>query len=416
MPVRSTQTRMCRVNRQGAAALPPGLRRSRRTVLDRAAPIRWEVEIKVPFARPDVGLAEAEAVSAVILSGDLASGKTCTRFEERFAARFGAAHAVSVGSCTQGFLLLLSSLGVCGQTVLSPTYTFTGPAAMAAQVGATVALLDNAPGSYAPGLADWASAGMGAKVAMPVHFAGRGLDLRALRQVLPADCVILDDAAHALSTLVNGECVGNSGALATVFSFYATKNLCTGNGGMILTEDADLARELRKIRLHGFSRDLRERYSGGLSWDYSIEKIGWKCNLTDVAAAMGLVQLDRLAAMQGRRERLARIYSDGLADVPGITCPGMDEGPGSTNAWHLYPISLSPPLVRNDLHQYLRTREIDTSVHFIPLHQHPAWAGRGPFPHADRAFQGELSLPMFSAMTDDQARYVVGCIRDYVER
>lgn len=329
---------------------------------------------------------------------------------------------MSVGSCTQGFLLLLSTLRVCGQKVLSPTYTFTGPAAMAAQLGADVVLLDNAAGSYTPGLTDWAGAGGGAGVgagggagvAMPVHFAGRGLDLRAIRRVLPDDCVILDDAAHALKTIVNGEYVGNSGALATVFSFYATKNLCTGNGGMILTEDADLARELRKIRLHGFSRDLRERYSGGLSWEYSIEKIGWKCNLTDVAAAMGLVQLDRLAAMQDRRERLARIYCDGLADVPGITCPGVDEGPGSTNAWHLYPVDLSPPLSRNDLHQYLREREIDTSVHFIPLHQHPAWAGRGPFANADRAFQGELSLPMFSAMTDDQARFVVACIRDYV--
>lgn len=372
-----------------------------------------EVVIKVPFARPDVGPAEAAAVSAVILSGDLASGKTCTRFEERFAERFGASHAISVGSCTQGFLLLLSTLRVCGQKVLSPTYTFTGPAAMAAQLGADVVLLDNEAGTYTPGLADWTKSATGAGVAMPVHFAGRGLDLRALKPVLPDDCVMLDDAAHALKTLVNGESVGNSGALATVFSFYATKNLCTGNGGMILTEDADLAQELRKIRLHGFSRDLRERYSGGLSWEYSIEKLGWKCNLTDVAAAMGLVQLDRLAAMQDRREHLARIYCDGLADVPGIACPGVDEGPGSRNAWHLYPIDLGPPLSRNDLHLYLREREIDTSVHYIPLHQHPAWTGRGPFPNADRAFQGELSLPMFSSMTDEQAQFVVACIRDY---
>lgn len=373
-----------------------------------------EADIKVPFARPDVGHAEAEAVKAVILSGDLATGRICNQFEESFAKSFGASHAVSVGSCTQGFLLLLSALEVRGQKVASPTYTFAGPAGMAAQLGADVRLVDTAPGSYTPDLADWAGAGAGARVALPVHFGGRGLDLRAMRGVLPADCIILDDAAHAVTTLVNGECVGNSGALATVFSFYATKNLCTGNGGMILTEDADLARELRKIRLHGFSRDLRERYSGGLSWDYSIEKIGWKCNLTDVAAAMGLVQLDRLAGMQDRRRDLAGIYLAGLSDLPGITCPPMDRDPKSRDAWHLYPIDVSLSLSRNGLHRYLRQNDIDTSVHYIPLHQHPAWAGSGSHPNADRSFAGELSLPMFSSMTDDQARFVVDCIRTYV--
>lgn len=372
----------------------------------------------IPFAKPDLRDAEVAAVTKVIRSGMLTSGQTVTEFEDRFAQHIGVANAVAVTSCTLGFQITLAALGVAeNTTVVSPTNTFTGPSMMAHHLGATVELLDSVPDGFVPRLKDWVLASRHADVIMPVHFAGQAVNIKALTELTSTP--IVDDAAHALVSRVDGNTVGAQGATATVFSFYVTKPLCTGNGGMVVTNDDHLAKELRSLRLHGMSRDMRARYnSPGSAWDYDIQRPGWKANMTDMAAAMGIVQLDRLAEMQRQRTNRAKLYMRLLYDCPGVRLPYV---PGNVwdHSWHLFPILVQDGL-RDKVYKGLGDDGINASMHFIPLHKHSAWKkilkGTPEFPNADAVYLAELSLPIYSLMTDSQVVRVAESVRRHAQR
>jgi dTDP-4-amino-4,6-dideoxygalactose transaminase len=378
---------------------------------------------RIAFARPDITEQELRAVQGVMMSGNLTNGSRVGEFEEKFAEMVGAPHAVAVGSCTQGFMLLFDALDIQNRTVTGPTYTFTGPSTMAVKLGGTVALVDNAKGSFVPSVMDLArQANLEGGICMPMHFAGSAYDIKSLRKLVRPDIPIIADAAHALLSGPRDRYVGGlDGASATVFSFYTTKPLCTGFGGMITTHDAHLADELRSLRLHGIGRDLLTRSSGDLPYRYEVEQFGWKANMTDMAAAMGIVQLERLLEMQAARLDIAHEYTERLGNIPGVRVPyPPDTNPG--HCYHLFPI-LVPSEKRDRIMHLLDTDGIGTSAHFIPLHQHRAWKmpegeKEETFPNADAMFAAEISLPIYSLMEDEQVGRVCKAVENalWIER
>lgn len=375
----------------------------------------------IPFARPDITNMEVAAVSEVVASGNLATGETVDKFEEAFARYTGAKYAVAVSSCTHGYQLSFDALNVRNRKVLTPTYTFTGPAMMAHRAGADVILMDNGKGQFAPGIDQYKDAAPDgdARVVMPVHFAGWPIYTDFIDQIT-GSALVIDDAAHAAGSHLDGHRIGNlPGTFATVFSFYATKPLSTGNGGMVTTNDEAFAQELRSLRLHGFSKDLRNRYSTpGVSWEYDIARPGSKGNMTDMAAAMGIVQLHRIYEMQAHRVEIAHLYHQGLKGVPGITLP-YQYADQRGHAWHLFPILLHRgSRTRDMLHKKLAEDGIGTSVHFIPLHRHTAWkniVGEVDMPNADTMFKAELSLPIYSGMSSDDVFRVIEAVTKHMK-
>jgi len=244
-------------------------------------------------------------------------------------------------------------------------------------------------------------------VILPVHFAGHPCDLDSLGRIA-GDCgaALVEDAAHALPTTYKGATVGGIGR-ATCFSFYAGKNMTTGEGGMITTRDPDLSDALRIRRLHGISRDAWKRYSAEGSWYYEVEALGFKYNMTDLNAAIGLHQLARLDEFQQRRERIVDLYDRHLADLPGLSLPKHPVD--GKSAWHLYVVRIDPERLRvsrSDVIEMLKADNIGTSVHFIPAHLHPLYRERlgcrpTDFPNASRLYEGAISLPLFPSMSDE---------------
>jgi dTDP-4-amino-4,6-dideoxygalactose transaminase len=358
---------------------------------------------KIPFAKPDLTEQEFRAVQTVMMSGNLTSGNQVRIFEEKFAEFVGAKHAVAVASCTQGFLVTFSALSIAKAKAVGPVYTFTGPSTMVIMEGADMQFIDNEKDQFTPSVVAMAEAANKHNAfAMPVHFAGAPFDIEGLRKLMRPNLPIIDDAAHALLSGSRGKYVGANGATATVFSFYTTKTLCTGHGGMITTDNADLAKDMRAIRLHGIGRDLAAREQGRRpSYRYSVDYFGWKANMTDMAAAMGIIQLERLLEMQAARNDIAHEYTERLSGIKDLKVAYPPEkNPG--HCYHLFPI-LVPTKRRDKIVQLLEQDGIGTSVHFIPLHQHPAWAQDDKdfvFPNADEMFASEISLPIYSTMDD----------------
>jgi len=367
----------------------------------------------LPFAKPHITEAENLAVQQVIASGMLAGGQKVTEFENRMAEALGAKYAVAVGSCTQGFRLVLEQLRQPEIEAYGPVYTFTGPSMMARHMGIAFTGLDNAQDSFTPDYMQLLDTIPHGSILMPVHFAGLAVDIAEIVAARP-DLRVVDDAAHVFRAERNGLVVGSMGATATVFSFYATKPLCTGNGGMILTDDESLATELCKMRLQGFSADLRQRYENpGMPWMYDVQLAGWKDNLTDMAAAMGVVQLDRGLAMQERRRQIAEMYYAGLKDAPGIILPWPGAG---EHSWHLFALRVLSGR-RNALFEHMAKAGVGTSVHFIPLHHHTAWRNylTEGYPNTDEVFEQELSLPIYSYMSDEDVNRVIEAVLAFPE-
>lgn len=370
---------------------------------------------QIPFALPDITEAEVEAVARCMRSGWLTSGKVVVDFEEAFARCVGAKHAIAVNSATTAALLILDSLGVGpGDEVIVPAYTFSGPAMMAHHLGATLKFADCLPSSYQIDPASVRNLmSPRTKVVMPTHFAGQACDMAALRMLCNGYGVVLvDDAAHAFpASYPDGSAVGSDGyARATFFSFYATKCLTTGEGGMITTADDVLAERLRRLRLHGFDRAVYDRYTNpATGWRYNISFPGWKANMTDLAAAMGLAQLERTPDMWRRRRRIASSYMEALSGVVGT--PQAD----GSSAWHLFPIRVEG---RDEFIAAMAARGVQCSVHFIPLPLHSFWGSRvgcPNLPNAMDAYAHEVSLPIFSAMTDEQVDRVIAAVLEVQE-
>ncbi len=373
----------------------------------------------VPFFRPSIGEDEIASVVECLKSGWLTTGPKTREFEEQFAEAIGGGvHALAVNSATAALHLGIDALGIGpGDEVIVPTLTFTATAEVVRYVGATPVFVDCDPETLCidPKAVEAAISGK-TRLIMPVHFAGRMCDMTVLREIADRNGLkILDDAAHALPASHRGQSVGMTGSDATAFSFYANKTMTTGEGGMLVTRDAELADRARIMRLHGIDRDVFNRFTDPrASWMYDVVAPGYKYNLTDIASAIGSVQLARHRDFAERRTALAARYDTALAELP-LTLP-PHPAPGDTHSWHLYIVQVasSSKVDRDELIAALRERGIGTSVHYRPLHQMQFWssycAGRS-FPAADAYFDRCVSLPLFMAMTDDEQNEVIDAVR-----
>lgn len=386
----------------------------------------------LPFALPDVGEAEIDAVVEVLRSRWLTTGQQCRRFEEEFAAAVGATHAVALNSCTAALHLSLEAIGVGPQDLvfLSP-YTFASTAEAVRYLGATPVFVDIDPVTLNIDVELLRSAVEARldgrtgrpRAVMPVHIGGVPCAMAGIWELAREyDLAVVEDAAHAFPASYHGRPVGGVPAGVTgsaCFSFYATKTITTGEGGMLTTEDDALADRVRSMSLHGLSRQAWSRYAEGGSWAYDITAPGFKYNLTDVAAAMGLVQLARAEEMRERRRGIAATYTAAFGSVPGLVCPTVPDG--VETAWHLYPLRLASPAApdRDTFVAGLTARGVGTSVHFIPLHLHSYYVreyGYRPddYPVATTEFRRVCSLPIYSAMTDAEVTRVVDAVVDVV--
>ena len=302
-----------------------------------------------------------------------------------------------------------------GDEVITTTHTFTASAEVVRYLGADVVLVDVDPVTLCIDVRQIELAiTPRTKAIMPVHYAGLAADMPALLALARKhDLRVVEDAAHALPTTSNGQLIGTLQSDATVFSFYANKTMTTGEGGMVVTRDLEIAARIRTMRLHGINRDAFDRFrSKTPAWYYEVVAPGFKYNLTDIAAAIGLAQLAKLPGFLKRRQQLAMRYREGLAGLP-LVLPA-DAQAGDIHAWHLYVIRLEPlaQLTRDELIQALSDRGIGTSVHYISLHRQPYSRDRYDlrpemFPCSESAYQSMLSIPLFTAMSDmDQGRVI----------
>lgn len=373
----------------------------------------------VPFSRPVIVPEAISAAQRTLASGWITTGPECAAFESEFATWVGAEHAVAVSSCTVAIELSLRALHLRpGAKVLVPTITFCGAVAAVAHAGLTPVLVDCDPstGMVTPATCAAAASGCGEAQAMVVlHFAGYPAPVAELAEAagLPRSRVI-EDAAHGLGTRVDGRSVGSL-SRASCFSFYATKNLPIGEGGMVTTDDAELAAWLRSARLHGMSADAWRRYAPGGSWRYTVVEAGLKANLPDVSAAIGRAQLRHLEGWQERRREIAQRYNSALADVRGLDIPPAPVR--GRHAWHLYVVRIRPAfgLDRDVLAERLSESGIATSVHFIPVHHMPyfrrvAEIPGGSLPGADAVFPELLSLPMHQGLGDAEVDAVCAAL------
>jgi len=397
----------------------------------------------LPFALPDIGEAEIAEVVDTLRSGWVTTGPKAARFEAAFAdfLRAGAVldqaqahaepgpepateaaplHCVAVNSATAGLHLALEALGIGpGDEVITTTHTFTATAEVVRYLGADVRLVDIDPATLNIDVAA-AEAAITArtKAILPVHFAGLAANMGGIHALARRHGLrVIEDAAHALPTTCGGQLVGTLASDATVFSFYANKTITTGEGGMLVTRDAQLAARARVMRLHGINRDAFDRFTAKVpSWYYEVVAPGFKYNLTDIAAALGLQQLKRAWALQQRRAQLAAAYDAALADLPVLLPPRA--ATGQVHAWHLYVLRLLPqaPMGRDALIERLFAAGIGCSVHYIPLHLHPYWRDRqalspAQFPHSQHAYEHMLSLPLHTRMSDGDVARVAAAVR-----
>ncbi|MCD6681067.1 MAG: DegT/DnrJ/EryC1/StrS family aminotransferase [Burkholderiaceae bacterium] len=375
----------------------------------------------LPFALPDIGEAEIAEVVDSLRSGWITTGPKTRRFEEDFAGFLGGGvEAIAVNSATAGLHLALDAIGIApGDEVLTTTHTFTATAEVIRYMGADPVFVDIDPQTMCidPGLVERAITPR-TKAILPVHYAGRASEMSSLGAIARRHGLrIIEDAAHALPTTSGGRLIGTLDSEATVFSFYATKTLATGEGGMLVTRDAGIARRARVMRLHGIDRDAFNRYvSKKPAWNYEVVAPGFKYNLTDIAASLGIHQLGRVRGFQQRRSEMAARYREGLSGLPLLAPP--DAAQGDTHAWHLYVIRLADdaPLSRDEFIDQMAKLGIGCSVHFIPLHLHPYWRDTyrltpDQFPHSQQAFEASVSLPIYTRMTDDDQSRVIEAVR-----
>lgn len=371
--------------------------------------------VSVPFHVPDIGESEIESVLGVLKSGWLTMGKETFSFEREFAAFTGASHAIALSSCTAALHLALVAAGVGpGDEVIVPVITFVSTLEVVIYLGATPVLCDVEKDTHTIDIADLEQKITSrTKAVIPVDYSGNPCDMDALRSLADTHSfALISDAAHALPSFYKGKMVGSI-ADYSCFSFYATKPLTTGEGGMITTEDPEKAALIRQLRLHGINRDAWNRYAKEGSWMYDVTQNGYKYNMGDLQAALGRGQLARQMEHLEKRESIADRYNRAFSSCDGTISYSVR--PESRTSWHIYPLRLNLEalsVTRDRFIEELREHDITTSVHFIPLHHfsmHNALTGDG-FPHAEWIFDRVLSLPIFPSMSDEQ----VACVIDTV--
>lgn len=371
----------------------------------------------LPYALPEIGDEEIAEVIDSLKSGWITTGPKAKRFEQDFITFLGdqSLQAISVNSATAGLHIALEAVGIGpGDEVITTTLTFTATAEVARYLGADVRLVDIDPVTLNIDT-DKLEAAITphTKAILPVHYGGLPCNMDPVIRIARKHGLrVVEDAAHALPSLHNGHLIGTLDTDATVFSFYANKTMTTGEGGMVVTRNKEMADRMRIMRLHGISRDAFDRFmSKTPAWYYEIVAPGFKYNLTDIAAAMGIHQLKRLQGFWKRRQYLAERYFSALKDLPYILPAAAPDN--CQHSWHLFVLRLPEGTVgRDHVINHLSEQGIGTSVHYLPLHRQPYWRDRyqltnDMFPLADQAYQTMLSIPLYTAMTDlDQDRVV----------
>jgi dTDP-4-amino-4,6-dideoxygalactose transaminase len=377
----------------------------------------------IPFHRPAIGEDEIRSVVETLRSGWLTTGPKVKRFEEDFAGYLGCRHAVAANSGTAALHLALDAIGIKeDDAVIVPTMTFAATAEVVLYFKAKPVLIDCQSDTLNLD-PDRLEAAITAKTKaiIPVHFGGQSCDMDRILEIAKAyNLKVIEDAAHALPARYHGKKVGTIGDI-TCFSFYATKTITTGEGGMATTENPEWANRMRVMSLHGISLDAWDRYTDKGSWYYEIISPGYKYNLTDIAAALGIEQLKRCDEFWEARRRIACHYHEAFADLPEIQIPGCM--PDMQHAWHLYVIQLNIERLkinRQDFIKALKDQNIGTSVHFIPLHLHPFYRDRfgyqpTDFSQANTVFGRIVSLPIYPGMTEANVRDVIVAVRKLIQ-
>ncbi len=382
----------------------------------------------LPYALPSIGEEEIAEVVDSLRSGWLTTGPKVQRLERDLAAYLGARHTLAVSSCTAALHIALTALGIGpGDEVIVPTMTFCSTANVVVHLGARPILVDVGPDFNVTAGAIEAALTPRTRAIVPVHYGGQPCDLDAIyrlatRHRLP----VVQDAAHAVGAHYQGAKIGSDALAAprsvVCFSFYAIKNMTTGEGGAIATAEDKLAEKMRLLTLHGMSRDAWKRYTGAGSWYYEVVLPGYKDNMTDIQAALGIHQLRKLDGFIEVRRRYARLYDDAFAALPEVETPPVR--PGRSHVYHLYPIRLALDRLTIDRSQFieeLRARGIGSSVHFVPVHLHPFYASEfgycpGDLPCAEDLYRRIISLPLYPAMTEDDVADVIQAVFDVVQR
>lgn len=374
----------------------------------------------LPLVRPWIGAREKELVLDALDSGWITTGPKAIAFGNQIAARVGARHGLAVNSATAGLHLALAGLGVGkDHEVITTPYTFVACINVIEHLGARPVLVDVEPDTLCMDPARLAAAiTPRTRAIMPVDYAGHPCDYDGLDRAR-AGIPLVEDAAHAIGAAWRGKPVGSL-ATATAFSFYATKNLTTGEGGAVVTDDEALAERMSVLSLHGMNRDAWKRYTDTGSWYYEVVAPGYKYNLSDVLAAIGLAQLERFDEFQRLRAERVALYDRLLADVPEVRRPTTRAQ--ATHAWHLYAIGLELERLTCDRARFiqeLRAENIGTSVHFIPIHFHPHFRDTlslrvGDFPVSEDAYARAITLPLFPHMTEADVEDVCRAVRKIV--
>jgi perosamine synthetase len=378
----------------------------------------------LPFHVPDISEDEIQSVVETLRSGWLTTGAKVRQLEEDFAKYVTCRHAVAVNSGTAALHLALDAIGIKeGDEVIVPTMTFAATAEVVLYFKARPVLVDCRQDTFNidPEKIEKAISSR-TKAIIPVHFGGQPCDMDQILEIAREyKLKVIEDAAHALPARYQGKMVGTIGDI-TCFSFYATKPITTGEGGMITTENDEYADRMRIMSLHGISKDAWKRYTANGSWYYEILYPGYKYNLTDIAAAIGLGQLKKCDRFWEARKRIAAMYDEGFADLPEIRRPLCQ--PEVEHAWHLYVIQLELErlrISRSEFVEALKKENIGTSVHFMPLHLHPFYRntfGYKPqdFPNASAVFERIVSLPIYPRMTEADVEGVITAVTDIVRQ
>jgi dTDP-4-amino-4,6-dideoxygalactose transaminase len=374
----------------------------------------------LPFHRASIEEAEIQSIIDVLKSGWLTSGPRVKEFETAFALYTGSPHAQAVNSCTSALHLALAVAGVSeGDEVLIPAMTFASTGETVLYLNARPVLVDCSADSFHIDIREIEKAiTPRTRAIVPVHYAGYPCDMDPILELAERHGLsVIEDAAHAFPASYKGRMIGTVGHL-TCFSFYATKTITTGEGGMITTANQEYADRLKILALHGISRNAWNRYTAQGTWRYDIVETGYKYNLTDLQAALGLAQLQRAEELRQRRSVIAAEYSRALASSDAFLPP--PEPNDESHAWHLYVIRVNPAALqigRDQVIDELKSRGIGTSVHFIPLHLHSLYQRslgyrEGQFPRAEQHFAHCISLPLFPGMSGEDVARVISALED----
>lgn len=379
--------------------------------------------MQIPFHKPYITDDEIDEVVDSLRSGWLTMGPKTHRFEKEFAGYIGSRHAIAVNSCTAALHLALKAINLKpGDEVIIPTMTFTATGEVVCYFNAKPVIVDVEKKTHNLEITKIEEAiTTNTRAIIPVHYAGQPCDMNEIMEIAKKyNLHVIEDAAHAFPSKYKGHIIGTIGDI-TCFSFYATKTLTTGEGGMVTTENDEWAEKMKMLRLHGISQDAWKRHSDEGSWYYEVIEAGYKYNMTDIQAGLGLAQLKKLEWMWKRRKEIAEKYTEAFKSLEEIITPFVK--PDRVSAWHLYVIKLNLEALKIDRAGFieeLKDRGIGTSVHFIPLHRHPFYRDTfdyraEDFPNAEWVYERIISLPIYPGMTNKQVNRVIESVIEVIK-